>query len=126
VPVLAIAVYAVMAGRTAPFRSNAEPTAVRSTAAEAPLPARLLVTMRAATACTLSYVIDGAPGILVTLPAGSQRTVEATQSVSLDVSDAAALDIEINGDPMRPLGPAGTSAQVVITRDNARSFLLTP
>jgi hypothetical protein len=79
--------------------------------------------MRAAAACTLSYAIDGAPGIDVSLPQGSQRTLDALETVSLAVSDGAALDVEINGDPMRPLGPAGRPAQIVITRDNARALV---
>ncbi len=87
------------------------------------IPSRLLVTMRATTACTLSYVIDGAPAVQVFLPPGSQRTLDGRSTVSLEVSDGAALEVQINGDLMRPLGPAGVPAAIVITRDNARSLL---
>ena len=125
VPLIALAAYVVMSGTASRATPTAPPMAAASDA-RAGRPERLLVTMRATTACTLSYVIDGEPGVQVSLPAGSQRTVEALNALSLDVSDGAALEIQLNGDAMRPLGFAGVPAQAVITRDNARSFLLTP
>ena len=125
VPIIAVAAYLAAFGWPARIAANREATPSAVTG-EAPAPLRLLVTMRATTACTLSYVIDGAPSVQVSLPPGSERTLDAVDTLSLDVSDGSALEVQINGDLMKPLGAAGRPAEVLITRDNARSLLLVP
>lgn len=121
IPVIAVAAYVAVAGL--PGRRSLPPT---TQAVVMPRATHLTIAMTAKAACTLSYAVDGQAEVEVTLPAASQRVVEAHERVVLRVSDATALDIVINGAPAKPLGPAGSPASVIVTLDNVGSLVTMP
>jgi len=84
--------------------------------------APLVVTLLASRACSGSSAVDGRLPQAFVLVSGEQRTIEATQEISLTVSEADAVMLAINGLPARPLG--GPESTVIrLTVDDYRTFL---
>lgn len=73
--------------------------------------------------CWIEISIDGAKPVARLYRAGEHQRVEATREVLLDVGNAGALRLEIDGQPARSLGGDGARVRTRITRDNAATFL---
>ena len=67
--------------------------------------------------------MDGQPSVELQLHAGDRRTFAADRALDLTVSDAAAIDVSINGAPSRQLAAPGERAAIRLTRDNYREYL---
>lgn len=83
----------------------------------------LRILLVARSGCLVSYSTGGGLAVEVSLPAGSQRTIEVADTLDLTVSDGGALDVSINGAATVPLGPAGVPATRRITLDNYHTLL---
>jgi hypothetical protein len=73
--------------------------------------------------CWAKLTADGTVAISRVLKAGERESRAFKEAAVLQVGDAEACAILINGRPARPLGPARRVRQVRITRDNYASFL---
>jgi cytoskeletal protein RodZ len=73
--------------------------------------------------CWVQISIDGANPVARLYRAGEHQRVEATREVLLDVGNAGALRLEIDGKPARSLGGDGARVRTRITRENAATFL---
>jgi cytoskeleton protein RodZ len=73
--------------------------------------------------CWIEMSIDGAKPVARLFRAGEQQSVEATREVLLDVGNAGALRMTIDGRPARSLGGTGARVRTRITRDNLDTFL---
>lgn len=115
-----LAAAAAAAAAASPAPSDAAPAS--ATPPTVPSPS-LVVELVATADCAVSVGVDGAvapdPRPLRT---GERQRVEAGQEVVVDVSDAGAVQLTINGKVARPLGKAGTRARTRITRDNIGAF----
>lgn len=73
--------------------------------------------------CWAKLTADGSVVVSRVLKAGERETRTFRDAALLQVGDAEACAILINGRPARPLGPARRVRQVRITRDNYTAFL---
>ena len=62
----------------------------------------------------LAVTSDGQTVFSGTLAAGQSRTVRATTSLTIDAQDAGAVQLELNGQPLVPIGPAGQPGRLTI------------
>lgn len=83
---------------------------------------KLVVELTATAACTVVLAADGRAEASRAYRAGEKIRVEADRDVLVDVSDAAAVTLVINGRATKPLGAAGAHVRTRITRDNAAQF----
>jgi cytoskeleton protein RodZ len=73
---------------------------------------------------TLSVSVDGgAPEFARLFQPGEHARAEATRDILIDVADAGAVRMAINGRPAKPLGKAGERQRARITRENVAAFL---
>ena len=72
---------------------------------------------------TVDLSVDGIPRGARPLAAGEQLAFEGEREVSLTISDAAAVQLTINGRPGVALGPPGEARTVRIGRENYGAFL---
>jgi len=73
--------------------------------------------------CWIEMTVDGAKPVARLFRAGEQQRVEVSREILLDVGNAGALRLAIDGRPARPLGGDGARVRTRITRDNAETFL---
>jgi cytoskeleton protein RodZ len=73
--------------------------------------------------CWVEISVDGANPVARLYRAGEHQRVEASREVLLDVGNAGALRLEIDGKPARALGGEGARVRTRITRENAATFL---
>lgn len=72
---------------------------------------------------TIAVHVDGVRRDSRLVAAGERLVFEAIREIALDMSDAAAVQLTINGQPAVALGPAGEPRTVQIGRGNFGSFL---
>ena len=73
-------------------------------------------------ACWIEATADGERVIYKLLNSGDRYAIEGYEDLVLKVGDPSALVYSINGAKGRPLGPAGQSTTVHLTRENTWSF----
>jgi hypothetical protein len=71
----------------------------------------------------ISLTVDDASPVARLYRAGEHQRVEVLREVILDVGDAGAVRLTIDGRPARPLGADDVRVRTRITRDNAADFL---
>ena len=110
-----------------PARRPAAPQALGTSPAAAPVPAPaidpLTFELVATSAVTLSVDVDGVRRESRTLDAGERLVFRAERDVSLVMSDAAAVQLSINGQPAVSLGAPGQPRTVQIGRENYGAYL---
>ncbi|MGH9773726.1 MAG: helix-turn-helix domain-containing protein [Candidatus Acidiferrales bacterium] len=122
--------------RTAPaFRSSASRPAARpsapaktsslSSGAGAASPAAsdeaaLELKVEAGNSCEVSVSADGAALFSGSMQPGDQKVFRAKKSVEIYASDSSAVLLELNGQLMPPVGPAGQPGKLTLTRDNLK------
>lgn len=89
----------------------------------ATVPAAMVLELDLAGDCWIEVTVDGAKPVARLFRAGEQQRIEVTRELLLDVGDAGALRLSIDGRQARPLGAAGARVRTRITRDNAATFL---
>jgi hypothetical protein len=141
VAAVVVLVYLVVAGLRGSHSDDADATALEATAsaaehqqqaiqasavvpAAAPAdPSVLQITLSAHAPCWVSATVDGRRSVERLLEPGEEASLHVVDEVVLTAGDAAALDVTINGAPVRVLGRAGQVVTVRIDPDNYRSFL---
>lgn len=73
--------------------------------------------------CWIEISVDGAAPAARLYRAGEHHQVEAEREVLLDVGNAGAVSLAIDGRAARPLGGDGARVRTRITRDNVAEFL---
>jgi cytoskeleton protein RodZ len=73
--------------------------------------------------CWIEVTVDGAKPVARLFRAGEQQRIEVSREVLLDVGNAGALRLAIDGRQARPLGGDGARVRTRITRDNVATFL---
>lgn len=91
--------------------------------AAAPASAVMEIDLDLAGDCWIEMSIDGAKPVARLYRAGEQQRIEAVREVVLDVGNAGALRMTIDGRPARSLGGTGARVRTRITRDNLDTFL---
>lgn len=76
--------------------------------------------------CWLSATSDGQPTMTRLVTPGEQIALTADRELVLQIGDAAAVTIRLNGAPMRTLGAAGEVVTVRLDRANLQDFLARP
>jgi cytoskeletal protein RodZ len=100
------------------------PTAPAAPAASTEAPTGLVVEVALVGECWMTVGVDGKPPAAARLfQPGEQHRFDADQEILLDVGDAGAVQVTINGQPARPLGKSGAHVRTRITRDNVAAFL---
>jgi cytoskeletal protein RodZ len=100
------------------------PPAAPVTPAPAPAASSLVVEIVLTGDCWMTVSADGKPPAAARLfQAGEHHRVEADREILLDVGDAGAVQVTINGQNAKPLGKSGAHVRTRITRDNAAAFL---
>lgn len=69
---------------------------------------------------TLTVTIDGTLSQKYELTAGDAIEWKAEKQVALELSNAGGVEVELNGKPLRPLGPAGKPVIIVLDADGVR------
>jgi cytoskeleton protein RodZ len=67
----------------------------------------------------LSVSADGQTIFAGTLAAGQSRNLSATTSFTIDAQDAGAIRLELNGQAIAPIGPAGQPGRITLGRFNS-------
>ena len=68
----------------------------------------------------LHAVVDGTVAQPYELTVGDVIEWKAEKSVALDLSNAGGVDVELNGKPLKQLGPPGKPAYVVLDADGIK------
>jgi cytoskeleton protein RodZ len=84
--------------------------------------AALVVEMTLAAESWLSAVTDGGPPSARLYKAGERARFEAAREVRLDIGNAGAVAMTINGRPVRSLGNSGATARLRITPENVADW----
>jgi cytoskeleton protein RodZ len=103
--------------KTAPAeQSNDAPSADQNNAPAQPAeqPKSFIVRMKVSQNGTLNVTIDGALTQTYDLTAGDAIEWKAEKNIALELSNAGGVEVEINGKPLKPLGPAGKPVSVVL------------
>lgn len=79
-----------------------------------------IVRMKVTQNGTLTVVIDGGASQDYDLAPGDVIEWKADRSVDLDLSNAGGVEVEQNGKQLKPFGPAGRSAYIVIEADGVK------
>jgi cytoskeletal protein RodZ len=131
-PIVGVVLYLSTAGRR---RQPAQPSIgsaaavepdssrVRSlsgTAANAPLVVEIL----GRGASVLTVTIDGTARRERAITAGDRERFAAERELVVNVADAAAVSLTVNGEPTRPLGTSGQPATLNLTTSNYKDYLV--
>jgi cytoskeleton protein RodZ len=108
-------------------RSPADPAPASADAPAAQAPsaassAALVVAMTLAADSWVSAVTDGGPPSTRLYKAGEGARFEAAREVRLDIGNAGAVSMTINGRPVRSLGNSGATARLRITPENVADW----
>ncbi|KAB0664375.1 DUF4115 domain-containing protein [Oryzomonas japonica] len=69
---------------------------------------------------TLNVTIDGAVSQTYDLMAGDAIEWKAEKNIALELSNAGGVEVEINGKPLKSLGPAGKPVSIVLDANGVR------
>jgi cytoskeletal protein RodZ len=106
-----------------PAAADAPAAVPEPAAAPAAAPATLVVEFTLTADCWVVASVDGGRSMSQLMKAGDSRRFEASREVFLDVGNAGAIQLRINGTAARPLGAAGAHVQKTIRTDNLSTFL---
>jgi hypothetical protein len=73
--------------------------------------------------CWISYSVDSGPPVAQLFRAGDRRRIEASQELLLDVGNAGALTLTIDGRRARPFGDSGDHVRRRITREDVAELI---
>lgn len=99
----------------------ADPIPAPSAAAD--LNAPLVIELDLIGDCWMSIGVDGVAPVARLYRAGEHQRVEVTREVLLDIGNAGALKVAIDGRPAHSLGGDGVRVRTRITRENVAEFL---
>ena len=96
-----------------------EPASVQNPPAE---PSKgFIVKMKVIQNGTLAVTIDGASVQNYDLTVGDFIEWKAEKSITLDMSNAGGVEAELDGKPLKPFGPVGKPAYVVLDADGVKT-----
>lgn len=96
-----------------------EPEDVMTRKRPAESPSGFILKIRVTQNGTLTATVDGSAPQQYDLASGDAIEWKAEKKVTLDLSNAGGVDVELNGKPHKPLGPLGEPAYVEIDADGA-------
>jgi cytoskeleton protein RodZ len=67
----------------------------------------------------LTITADGQPAFAGTISAGQSRSVGAKASLTVEAQDAGAIRLELNGQALAPIGPAGQPGRITLGHPSA-------
>jgi hypothetical protein len=85
--------------------------------------ARMVFDLTLSADCWISYSVDGGPPVAQLFRAGDRRRIEASQELLLDVGNAGALTLRIDGRRARPFGDPGDHVRRRITREDVAELI---
>ena len=124
-PVTAVAAEPV-SDNAAPPSSPVATAIADAKPATAPAPAasgKFVVALSPTRPCWVSATVDGQKQFERVLSPGDQRTLEVPGELVLNIGDAGALDMTINGAAVRPLGKAGEVLTIRLNGSNLKTYL---
>jgi len=83
-------------------------------------PKRFILKISVTQNCNLNAAVDGSGSQLYELSVGDIIEWKVEKSVALDLSNAGAVNVELNGKPLKQIGAAGKPAYVVIGFDGIK------
>lgn len=111
---------------SSPAPAPVEPTPAVTTDAPSSAPsavaASIVIDVETTAECQVSVGVDATPQVTRQFRAGERARFEATEQLLIDVTNAGAVRLVINGQPARPLGADGARVRTRITRDNLREY----
>ena len=97
------------------------PNLMPDAAAAAPLSPNLDLAVSTSAATHIRVVADGNKVLLDdSVPAGASRHFSAALQFEVTAADSAGVLLELNGQPMPPLGPPGSSGTIVLSQKDLR------
>jgi cytoskeletal protein RodZ len=132
VPIVGIVLYYSTAGRKRPpaERSTGNATAVEPDSSrtrlltEATASSPLVVEILGRGASVVTVTIDGTARRERAIAAGERERFAAERELVVNVADAAAVSLTVNGEPARPLGTSGQPATLNLTPANYKEYLV--
>ena len=85
--------------------------------------ARLVLEFDLSADCWMSIGVDGKSPLAQLFRSGDHQRIEADREVLLDIGNAGAVRMTINGKPAKPLGREGTPVRTRLTRENLAELL---
>lgn len=76
--------------------------------------------LKATQSGTVNVIIDGFTSQAYELTVGDSIEWKADRTISLELSNAGGVEAELNGRQLKPFGPAGKPAIVVLDSEGAR------
>jgi cytoskeletal protein RodZ len=101
----------------APAASTPAPLPATATPATPPVSAFLELKVQAVKKTKLTIEADGNQVFDETMKPGENHVFEASDQFSVSARDAGALQLELNGKVLAPIGPTGHAAKVTLTRE---------
>jgi cytoskeletal protein RodZ len=124
---------AVSSTRQNPTARKTEDTVIEQTRSDAPMPPHsgvqktavensrgVIIRLKATQSGAVAVTIDGATAQTYDLAVGDSIEWKADRSITLELSNAGGVEAELNGKVLRPFGPAGKPALVVLDPDGVR------
>jgi len=109
--------------KPAPVEQSQDAPSANQNAAPAP-PAEhskgFIVRMKVSQNGTLNVTIDGALTQTYDLTVGDAIEWKAEKNIALELSNAGGVEVQINGKPLKSLGPAGEAVSVVLDANGVR------
>jgi len=99
------------------------PVAVPAPAAPVDASAVMTIELDVTGECWISLSADGGTEVARLYRAGEHERIEVTRELVLDVGNAGALQLSIDGKPGKPLGASAQRIRTRITRQNSSEFL---
>lgn len=91
-----------------------------------PVPGGVQLAIHPRASCWVRVTAAGRVRVARLMRAGEREIIDVAGPMTIEVGDAGAFDFSINGEPGRPLGPAGKVVRASISRDNLSAFLARP
>ncbi len=122
----ALPLQAILPPRSSPVRV-ASPTVVPAAVSQSeelsveskatPVTRKSVLKAKILSPCQLTMIIDDMPSQLYDLKPGDQVEWIGERYFALEMTDAGAMEAELNGRPLPPLGKSGAATTVVVTAD---------
>jgi cytoskeletal protein RodZ len=119
--------------RQSPKVRKTEDAAIEQTRGDAPAPPQsgaqktaaenvrgIIVRLKATQSGTVTVAIDGSTSQAYDLAVGDSIEWKADRSITLELSNSGGVEAELNGRPLKPFGPNGKPALVVLDPDGVR------
>lgn len=98
---------------TAPLHSGVQKSPAEN-------PRGVIIRLKATQSGTVTVAIDGSSSQVYDLAFGDSIEWKADRTITLELSNSGGVEAELNGKPLKPFGPAGKPALVVLDSEGVR------